>query len=111
MKVGRLIKELQKYDPNAEVKLHTREGNNALFVLQYVIDKDRVIIEDKSDNDLGSELEARFERMREGKISELDFFKDLIETGFTLEDIKENLPEEYEYSKKFLEENKLVFVY
>lgn len=108
MKVGRMIKELQKYDPNAEVKLHHFTGNNALFVVQFVGKEDTVIIEDKSDNDLSSELEARFENMGENNLNELDFFKDLIEIGFTLEDIKDNLPDEYKYSKGFMIEHNLI---
>lgn len=108
MKVSRMIKELQKYNPDAEVKLHHKEGHNALFVVQYVNNEDTVIIEDKSDNDLSSELDARFQYAVENDIDELDFFMDLIETGITLDDIKENLPEKYEYSKLFLEEHGLI---
>lgn len=103
-----MIKELQKYNPNAEVKLHYKEGNNALFVVAYVGDENNVVIEDKSDNDLGSELDARFTYASENDIDELDFFRDLLETGFTLDDIKENLPDRYEYSKEFLEEHGLI---
>ena len=108
MKVSRMIKELQKYNPEAEVKLHYRVGNNALFVIQSFGDDDTVIIEDRSNNDLRSELDARFTKASEECLDELDFFTDLIETGFTLEDIKENLPEKYEYSKQFLEEHGLI---
>ena len=108
MKVSRMIKELQKYNPDAEVKLHHKEGYNALFVVQYVNGEDTVIIEDKSNNDLSSELNVRFQYAAENDIDELDFFMDLIETGFTLDDIKKNLPEKYKYSKQFLEEHGLI---
>lgn len=108
MKVSRMIKELQKYNPDAEVKLHNKEGNNALFVVAYLGDESRVIIEDGSDNDLRSELCARFEGASEHFNDELDFFMDLLETGFTLDDIKENLPEQYEYSKTYMEEHGLI---
>ncbi len=108
MKVSRMIKELQKCNPNAEIKLHHKEGNNALFVVTYVGDKNNVVIEDKSDNDLRSELDARFENAIENNIDELDFFMDLLETGFTLDDIKENLPEQYTYTKEFLENHGLI---
>ena len=108
MKVSRMIKELQKYNPDAEVKMHHRQGNNALFVLAYVGDENTVVIEDKSDNDLGSELGERFYLASEKQLDELDFFTDLLETGFTLDDIKENLPDKYEYSKQFLEEHGLI---
>lgn len=108
MKVSRMIKELQKYNPDAEVKMHHRQGNNALFVLAYVGDENTVVIKDKSDNDLSSELEERFNLASEKQLDELDFFTDLLETGFTLDDIKENLPDKYEYSKQFLEEHGLI---
>ena len=108
MKVSRMIKELQKFNPDAEVKMHYKDGYNALFVVAYQNNDSVVTIEDKSDNDLGSELCARFEYASENNIDELDFFMDLLELGFTLEDIKENLPDKYEYSKQFLEEHGLI---
>lgn len=108
MKVSRMIKELQKYNPNAEVKFHHKEGNNALFVLAYEGDESAIFLGNKSDYDLVSELSERFEYALEHNIDELDFFMDLIETGFTLEDIKENLLNRYEYSKQFLEEHGLI---
>ena len=55
-----------------------------------------------------SELYARFENASENDVDELDFFMDLLDTGFTLEDIKENLPDRYEYSKAFLEDHGLI---
>lgn len=108
MKVSRMIKELQKFNPDAEVKMHYKDGYNALFVVAYQNNDSVVTIEDKSDNDLGSELGARFEYASENNIDELDFFMNLLELGFTLEDIKENLPDKYEYSKQFLEEHGLI---
>lgn len=108
MKVKVMIENLQKFNPDAEVKLHHRNGNNALFVIAYVGDDKTVVVEDKSDSDLGVELEARFKKACNEQLDELVFFTDLIETGFTLEDIKENLPEKYEYSKSFCEGHGLV---
>lgn len=108
MKVSRLIKELQKCNPNAEVKLHYREGFNALFVVRYEGLPDVVVIEDKSNNDLRSELSDRFSIASENNMDELDFFMDLLETGFTLEDIKNYLPEKYDYSLSFIESHGLI---
>lgn len=111
MNISMMIEKLETYkklNPNAEVKLHHKEGNNALFVVSFVGNNDVVVIEDKSDNDLRSELNERFNNASEESRDELDFFIDLLETGFTLNDIKENLPEKYEYSKKFLEEHGLI---
>lgn len=108
MKVKRMIKKLQKFNPDAEVKLHCKEGNNALFVLAYAGNEEVVIIEDKDDNDLRSELSVRFDSAQDEQVNELDFFMDLFESGFTLDDIRENLPERYEYSKNFCEEHGLM---
>lgn len=113
MKVRRLIEELQKMPQDAEVKMHDRDGDNLLFVMR--IDStyhpeyaNTVYLEDKTDNDLSVELDARFEDAMEYFDDELDFFMDLLDVGFTLEDIKENLPEKYEYSKTFMEEHGLI---
>lgn len=108
MKVKRLIKELKKCNKDAEVKLHTMHGNNVLFVMSYVGNNMEVVLEDKTDNDLVSELEERFKKLSENNINELDFFCDLIETGFTLDDIKTYLPSKYEYTKDFCEVHGLV---
>ena len=113
MKVRRLIEELQKMPQDAEVKMHDRDGDNLLFVMrldpiccpEYA---NVVYLEDKTDNDLSVELEARFETaMDDYEDNELDFFLDLLDIGFTLADIKKNLPEYYEYSKNFMEEHGL----
>lgn len=58
--------------------------------------------------DLSYELSTRFEKASAEQMDELDFFMDLLETGFTLDDIREKLPHKYEYSKKFCEEHGLV---
>lgn len=108
MKVKRMVEELQKFNPDAEVKLHHRNGNNALFILSYVKNESTVVIEDKDDNDLRAELSAHFDHAAEEQMDELDFFIDLLDTGFTLEDIRENLPEQYEYSERFCREHGLI---
>ena len=108
MKVKYLIERLQKFDLEAEVKLHGLKGNNLLFVNQFVGHEDIVILEDKGDNDLSSELDERYRCAGEVFDSELDFYMDLLDTGFTLEDIKENLPDVYESTKMFCEEHGLV---
>lgn len=111
MTVERMIKELQKCDPKAEVKLHDAHGgenSRALFVLAFNRPEGIVVIEDKSDCYLPEELDARFKNAYDKQIDELDFFMDLLEIGITLNDIKENLPEQYNYSKRFMEEHGLI---
>lgn len=54
------------------------------------------------------DLSERFKKASELQMDELDFFTELLEAGYNLEDIKEDLPEKYEYSKNFMEEHGLI---
>ena len=108
MTVERLIKELKKYNPKAVVKLHHMEGLDALFAIGFAHNDNVVVIEDKSDNDLGSEIEARFEHAKDIGMNELEFFMDFLEIGLTLDDIKKYYPEKYEYSKDFMSKYHLI---
>ena len=114
MTVEKLIKELENLNmPKAEVRLNDIHGSTALFALAlantYHKELSNVVwIESKYDIDMGNELEARFENASKSQMDELDFFMDLLETGFTLDDIKKYLPEKYEYSKNFMEEHSLI---
>lgn len=85
--VSKLVDYLTEQSNNAEIVMHT-ENNPALFVVSYERIPDVVVIEDADDNDLTSELDARFEYAAEKQVDELDFFMDMLDTGFTLEDIK-----------------------
>lgn len=96
------MKILEKCPPGAEVKLHHFTGPNLLFVCQ-LANKGIVYLEDASTNDLRAELDARFEELLGNAMTEQEFFIDLVDTGFHLEDIKTYLPEKYEYSKEVTE--------
>lgn len=102
MTVKRLIEQLEKYNPKAEVRLNDSRGTTALFALSMKDKEDFVWIEGKSDIDLGEEIAARFEKAAEDQMDELDFFMDLIDMGITLKDIKEFCPDKYDYSKGLL---------
>lgn len=118
MKITRLIEQLQslqKEMPEADVRLNSPFGDTALFALAFEKTHnadgalDNIIwIEGKNDIEIGVELEARFKNASEKQMDELDFFTDLLDTGFTLEDIEEYLPEKYEYSKQFMIKHGLV---
>lgn len=97
---------LKKFPDNYDVMMAS--GDPVLFVVSRVNDNESVIIEDKNVNDLSSELEARFATAAEEQWDELDFFMDLLDTGFTLADINKYYPEKYEYSRKFMEEHGLI---
>lgn len=96
-----LVKILETLNPEAEVKMHEEDGCNALFVLAYVKFNDTIVIEDKSDNDLGSELDARYENAKENNIDKKELYSEMKELGYTLEDIKENYPEIYDEAASY----------
>ena len=104
--VESLLTYLQKIPSDADVIVTT--GDPVLFVVSYNKFPNLVILEDRHNNDLSSELDARFEAAAEKQWDELDFFMDLLDTGFTLADINKYCPEKYEYSKKFMEEHGLI---
>lgn len=108
MTVERLIKQLENYNPKAEVRLNDYRGYVALFALATKNDDNVVWIEGKNDVDLGEEISARFEKANEIQMDELDFFLDLLDMGITLEDIQLYCPDKYKYSKSFMEEHGLV---
>lgn len=95
---------LQKLPSDADVIVAT--GDPVLFVISYGKYPDRVVLKDW--HALTSELEALFATAAKEQWDELDFFMDLLETGFTLADINKYCPEKYEYSKKFMEEHGLI---
>ena len=108
MTVERLIKQLENYNPKAEVRLNDHRGDVALFALALKNDDNVVWIEGKDDVDLGEEISARFEKANEIQMDELDFFMDLLDMGITLKDIQLYCPDKYEYSKSFMEEHGLI---
>lgn len=109
MKVSKLIEELKKSDPNNEVILHSPMGETIVCVARYQSEayKSKVGLYVKSDINVKSELYARFHEASKYFDSELDFFLDLLDSGFTLDDIKEHLPDKYLYSHKFMKEHGL----
>lgn len=107
--VKELLEQLANYDDNVEVKMHHIDGYNLLFVVAYTDCDDIVVLEDASDNDLSSELYERFKTANERWPNELAFYKDLVETGFTLNDIRMYCPDKYVYSKRFMLEHNLLF--
>ena len=108
MKVKKLMKILETCPPDAEVKLHHFDGPNLLSVCQ-VANKDIVYLKDASSDDLRADLDARFEELLGKAMTEQEFFTDLVDTGFHLEDIKTHLPEKYEYSKEITKKYGLVW--
>lgn len=111
MIVRKMIETLQKMDANAEVKLHERFGEPVLFVVALKNDNNTVWLETESDNDMGSELEARFEYAAkiENNVDELDFYTELIETGINVDMVRKYMGDETaNHMKEFCEEHGLL---
>ena len=111
MKVKTLIKRLEKFNPEAEVKLNDYYGDTALFVNARVKDNNVVWIDGEHDFDLGNELSERYEYAAnpENGVDELDFFMDLVEIGITVDMMRKYMGDEYaEHMKEFCEEHALI---
>ena len=109
MKVKTLIRELSKFNPEAEVRLNDYDGDTALFVNARVDDDNIVWLDGVDDFDLGSELEARFEIAIEEQMDELDFYMDLLEIGITIKQVEEYMGiEKANHMKKFCKEHGLI---
>lgn len=87
MTVEKLINQLKKYNPKAEVRLNNHQGTIAFFAVAFTNSDNLVWIEGKDDIDLGEEISARFENVIETQMDELDFFMELIDIGISLGDI------------------------
>ena len=107
MKVKNAIKRLEKMNPEADLKLHHFLGDDVTFICSAVGKEGIVWIEGKGDNDNREELNARYFNKKQNNISDEEFYKDLLEI-YTLDDIKEYLPEEYENAVKSCKELNLI---
>ena len=108
MTVSKLIEELAQYDKDSPVKLHDFRGEPVLFVVAKEGD-DSVWLETESDNDMVSELSARFEHAILTGEDELDFYMDLLERGCDVPMVRKYLGDEAaDHMKKFCEEHGLI---
>lgn len=107
--VSDILSAIKNIPDDYEVKLEKSSGNNLLFVVTYIGNDKIVVLEDKSDCDLSSELNDRFQYASANLLDELDFFTELFETGFTIDDLREHLDKDkFEYVKNFTEEHGLI---
>ena len=109
MKVKTLIAELQKMNPNADVKLNDYEGDVVLFVNARKNDNNTVWLDGEHDIDMCEEISARYENAMEEQMDELDFFMDLLEIGITVDMVREYMDDEHaDRMKDFCEEHGLL---
>ena len=110
MTVKMMFEELQKMDPEAQVRMHDRMGEPALFVVALSNDSKTVWLEAESEIDLGNELETQFEHALEAQVDELDFYMELLERGITVETVREYMgTETADHMEGFCKEHGLIF--
>lgn len=91
MTVERMIKNLEKMNPKAVVRMHHRDGEPVLFVMDVYGDEKNVWLESESDNDMSGEIEARFESAIEGQTDGVEFYKDLLEIGIDVDMVRKHI--------------------
>lgn len=107
--VSSLIDELSMVNPEAVVKLHSKTGEEVLFVVTFKRGPSVVWLETESDNDMGAEIGEWFENALENWNDELDFYMDLIDTGITVDMVRKYMDDETaDHMKTFCEEHGLI---
>lgn len=93
MKVGRLIEKLQKFDKDATVKLHSIDGEEVIFVTAYKDNNESIFLETASENDMGSEIDARLENIKD-RDEERSRYVDMWLDGINVEMVRKYAGEE-----------------
>lgn len=91
MTVERMIKNLEKMNPKAVVRMHNRDGEPVLFVMHDYGDGENVWFESESDNDMSEQIEGKFECAIEGQVDALEFYKDLLEIGIDVDMVRKHI--------------------
>ena len=107
MTVENLIKQLEKMNPKAEVRINNIRGSIALWASTNK-ESDTVWIEGKDDINVGDELRSMFNYAKETGIDETAVYTELLEMGFTLDDIQKNCSDKYEPMKAFIEQHDMM---
>lgn len=94
MKVKDVIKRLEKYNPEAVLRLGSSKGEEVLFICALVKDGKNVWLESASMCDLNEEIAARFQQVKNGEITERENYRNLIELGISAEDVKRVMGED-----------------
>lgn len=98
MKIKKMIETLEKfskYNPDANVKLHGKYGESALFIMGINGDNDAVWIESESDADMAAELDERFRDIDKCD-NAIDYYADMIDLGITPTMVGKYIGKEYE---------------
>lgn len=94
MKVKDVIKRLEKYNPEAVLRLGGQKGEEVLFICTLAKDDKNVWLESASMCDLNEEIATRFNKVENGEITEEENYRNLIELGISAEDVKRAMGDE-----------------
>ena len=85
MKIKKMIETLEKFskfNPDANVKLHGKCGESALFILSAKNDNETVWIESESDTSMKEEISEIFKYIDECD-NAIDYYADMLDLGIT----------------------------
>lgn len=88
MKVEALIKRLQKMNPDAVVHLHYKDGDEVLFIMAQQNDNSVVWLETEYDNDMGQEIQARFDAIDHGEVDDKTMYAEMLSLGITVDMVR-----------------------
>ena len=109
MRVKDLIEKLKDVDPNAVVRLHHKDGEPVLYVLELMNRSDVVWLETESDNDMAEEIQARFNAAIEEGEDELDVYAAMLDAGIDVDMVQRHLGDEAAgHMRTFCEEHGLI---
>ena len=94
MKVKDVIKRLEKYNPEAVLRLGGSKGEEVLFTCALAQDDKNVWLESASMCDLNEEIATRFQQVKNGEITERENYRNLIELGISAEDVRKAMGDE-----------------
>lgn len=94
MKVKDIIKRLEKYNPEAVLRVGGQKGEEVLFICALAKDDKNVWLESASMCDLNEEIATRFNKVENGEITEEENYRNLIELGISAEDVKRAMGDE-----------------
>ena len=94
MKIKDIIKRLEKYNPEAVLRLGGPEGEEVLFICALAKDDKNVWLESASMCDPNEEIATRFNMVENGKITEEENYRNLLDLGIGPNGIQVNRNDE-----------------
>lgn len=98
MKIKKMIETLEKFsklNPDANVKLHGKYGESALFIMGAKNDNETIWIQSESDVDMKEEISERFKYIDKCD-NAIDFYAAMLDLGITPTMVGKYIGKEYE---------------